>query len=77
MQTVFVCVGTNSGATEPTWFYAFNMHDKAANFVNYARQRTFEVSWEIYPCPVDQVGSAATAFDTALRAFGQLIKQEI
>ncbi len=76
MKDVAVCVGTSVGATEPTWFYVFDMYDKASNFVAWARNRTFEVSWEIYPCPVDQVGTAAMAFDVALRAFGSVSKQE-
>lgn len=67
MREVFVCVGTNVGATEPTWFYAFDMYDNAKNFMRFARLRTYAVGWEMYPCPVDRVGDAAVAFDTALR----------
>jgi len=58
-HTSWVCVGTNEGATQPTWFYAFRTYAKAQAFVEQAKG----VAWEIYPCELEEPDEALRNFE--------------
>lgn len=55
----WVCVGTNEGATQPTWFYVFRTSEKADSFVDQAKG----VAWEVYPCELEEPRDALRNFE--------------
>lgn len=72
-HTTWVCVGTNHLEVVPTWFYAFRTSAKANAFVQAALARDASVEWEVYPCPLDEVGEALSVFGDALTAVQELV----
>lgn len=62
----WVCVGTNTGETVPTWFYAFRTYEDANAFVSEAKSKTVEVNWDIYPCELMSVEETVENFTECL-----------
>jgi lysophospholipase L1-like esterase len=58
-HTAWVCVGTNDGASAPTWFYAFRKWEDADEFTSGANDK---VSWEIWPCELMTVQETLANF---------------
>lgn len=68
LPEVWMCVGTNVGQSDATWFYIFVNHDDAVEFQHRAMNHTDKVTWDVcpYPCPINDADSAFDAFSKAL-----------
>jgi len=63
----WVCVGTNEGSLEATWFYAFRTCEKAYAFTAKAFEMDASVEWLVYPCEFMSVEETLENMDYCLK----------